>query len=422
MATARARAASRSLVAPDARRRVREPGGQVERRQAEAWVAHDRQSSVRAPWSPWTLPLAPAVRRWSLRCRMADPVEPTRRAAPPPSAVRPLSGSPSRRACDAAATGPRSAAASPSRRSAGSSARPRSRCSAASLTVTAGLVVVAAATGWAVGAVLPGRPRTAVMLALVAVGARPARPVGVCPVARAGSSDRSTCCGRSTAGSSRSSSLAAAVVAWIAAPMSVELAVPPARGGRPPPPRRHGSTTGGAGDASIRCSCASGSSISPGRRGSSRTRTASSSASWSASSAPTTRTVPTSTWSGPARITGGTASGRLLYERFFDDVSKRGVRQVNAVTWPGNRVSVAFHRAMGFTVDDGPGTPAPVRHAGLPRLRSRRRRPGGVQPGALIAPTAAGVSCSWSSRPKRAARSGSGTASTQRESSASPSA
>ena len=48
--------------------------------------------------------------------------------------------------------------------------------------------------------------------------------------------------------------------------------------------------------------------------------------------------------------------GRQLYQRFFDDVSGRGVRRVNAVTWPGNRVSVAFHRAMGFTVDDGPGT------------------------------------------------------------------
>jgi GNAT superfamily N-acetyltransferase len=48
--------------------------------------------------------------------------------------------------------------------------------------------------------------------------------------------------------------------------------------------------------------------------------------------------------------------GRLLYERFFDDVAGRGVRRVNAVTWPGNRVSVAFHRAMGFSIDDGPGT------------------------------------------------------------------
>jgi hypothetical protein len=33
-----------------------------------------------------------------------------------------------------------------------------------------------------------------------------------------------------------------------------------------------------------------------------------------------------------------------------------GVARVEAVTWPGNRVSVAFHRALGFRPDDGPGT------------------------------------------------------------------
>jgi ribosomal protein S18 acetylase RimI-like enzyme len=48
--------------------------------------------------------------------------------------------------------------------------------------------------------------------------------------------------------------------------------------------------------------------------------------------------------------------GRMLYERFFDDVSRGGARQVSAVTWPGNRLSINFHRAMGFRVDDGPGT------------------------------------------------------------------
>lgn len=48
--------------------------------------------------------------------------------------------------------------------------------------------------------------------------------------------------------------------------------------------------------------------------------------------------------------------GRLLYQHFFEDVAARGVHRVNAVTWPGNRVSVAFHRAMGFSVADGPGT------------------------------------------------------------------
>jgi ribosomal protein S18 acetylase RimI-like enzyme len=48
--------------------------------------------------------------------------------------------------------------------------------------------------------------------------------------------------------------------------------------------------------------------------------------------------------------------GRTLYERFFEDVGDRGVRRVIAITWPGNRVSVGFHRAMGFAPADGPGT------------------------------------------------------------------
>jgi ribosomal protein S18 acetylase RimI-like enzyme len=48
--------------------------------------------------------------------------------------------------------------------------------------------------------------------------------------------------------------------------------------------------------------------------------------------------------------------GRALYERFLADVRARGVRRVTAVTWPGNRVSVGFHLALGFRPDDGPGT------------------------------------------------------------------
>jgi len=44
----------------------------------------------------------------------------------------------------------------------------------------------------------------------------------------------------------------------------------------------------------------------------------------------------------------GVGLGRMLYERFFEDMRGRGVRRVGAVTWPGNRTSVAFHRAMGF--------------------------------------------------------------------------
>jgi GNAT superfamily N-acetyltransferase len=47
--------------------------------------------------------------------------------------------------------------------------------------------------------------------------------------------------------------------------------------------------------------------------------------------------------------------GRRLYERFFADARAAGASQVQAVTWPGNRASVAFHRAMGFVPEDGPG-------------------------------------------------------------------
>jgi L-amino acid N-acyltransferase YncA len=58
--------------------------------------------------------------------------------------------------------------------------------------------------------------------------------------------------------------------------------------------------------------------------------------------------------SGPGHRRSGL--GRALYGRFVEDVRARGVRRVSAVTGPGNRVSVAFHRAMGFTPADGPGT------------------------------------------------------------------
>ena len=48
--------------------------------------------------------------------------------------------------------------------------------------------------------------------------------------------------------------------------------------------------------------------------------------------------------------------GRSLYERAFADLAGRGARRVHAVTWPGNRISIAFHRSLGFRIDDGPGT------------------------------------------------------------------
>jgi ribosomal protein S18 acetylase RimI-like enzyme len=48
--------------------------------------------------------------------------------------------------------------------------------------------------------------------------------------------------------------------------------------------------------------------------------------------------------------------GRALYERVIQDLARKDVRRVTAITWPGNRQSVAFHQAIGFRVDDGPGT------------------------------------------------------------------
>jgi GNAT superfamily N-acetyltransferase len=48
--------------------------------------------------------------------------------------------------------------------------------------------------------------------------------------------------------------------------------------------------------------------------------------------------------------------GRALYERFFADARGGGRSRVVAITWPANRASLGFHRALGFEIDDGPGT------------------------------------------------------------------
>lgn len=48
--------------------------------------------------------------------------------------------------------------------------------------------------------------------------------------------------------------------------------------------------------------------------------------------------------------------GRALYERFFADARAGGRHQVRAITWPGNRASIDFHRALGFEVEAGPGS------------------------------------------------------------------
>src|SRR5262245_44187439 len=48
--------------------------------------------------------------------------------------------------------------------------------------------------------------------------------------------------------------------------------------------------------------------------------------------------------------------GRALYERFFDDARADGRTQVKAITWPGNRISIGFHRSVGFEIAAGPGS------------------------------------------------------------------
>jgi len=58
----------------------------------------------------------------------------------------------------------------------------------------------------------------------------------------------------------------------------------------------------------------------------------------------------------------GSGLARLLYQAFFEMVAKDGRRVVRSVTAPVNSGSIAFHRAMGFTVTgpidgyDGPAS------------------------------------------------------------------
>ncbi|MDA8198116.1 MAG: putative glycolipid-binding domain-containing protein [Thermaerobacter sp.] len=49
----------------------------------------------------------------------------------------------------------------------------------------------------------------------------------------------------------------------------------------------------------------------------------------------------------------GEGLGRRLYEAFFALVRQRGVVRVRAVTSPINGASIAFHRAVGFTLEPG---------------------------------------------------------------------
>lgn len=52
----------------------------------------------------------------------------------------------------------------------------------------------------------------------------------------------------------------------------------------------------------------------------------------------------------------GRGVGRALYERFFADARAAGRSRAVAITWPANRASLAFHRALGFEPERGPGT------------------------------------------------------------------
>jgi GNAT superfamily N-acetyltransferase len=52
----------------------------------------------------------------------------------------------------------------------------------------------------------------------------------------------------------------------------------------------------------------------------------------------------------------GRGVGRALYERFFSDARAAGRSRAVAITWPANRAALAFHRALGFEPEHGPGT------------------------------------------------------------------
>ena len=56
----------------------------------------------------------------------------------------------------------------------------------------------------------------------------------------------------------------------------------------------------------------------------------------------------------PERRKDGVA--RQLYEHFFAEAAAAGRARVRAITSPGNKGSIAFHRSMGFTLEDGDHT------------------------------------------------------------------
>src|SRR5205823_9017509 len=49
----------------------------------------------------------------------------------------------------------------------------------------------------------------------------------------------------------------------------------------------------------------------------------------------------------------GQGIARGLYTEFFQRAAEAGRREVRAITSPGNTGSIAFHRAMGFVLEEG---------------------------------------------------------------------
>ncbi|MEU8419147.1 GNAT family N-acetyltransferase [Amycolatopsis japonica] len=49
----------------------------------------------------------------------------------------------------------------------------------------------------------------------------------------------------------------------------------------------------------------------------------------------------------------GQGTARRLYTAFFRHAAEEGRTEVRAITSPANTGSIAFHRAMGFTLEDG---------------------------------------------------------------------
>ena len=235
------------------------------------------------------------------------------------------------------------------------------------LTVTSGLVVVAGATGWGVAAGLRfgagDAPRSGDGGSSSPSRCRSARccsaswACGSTPVSRAASCPCSTTSARSSACSSRSSSPTAAVVGLAGRPVTAAITL--RRPTEADHPRLIAQVDEWWGGRKVHALLPrlwfqhfTGDVV--GRRG--RRRPAGRVPRRVRQPRPPGRR-PTSTWSASARTIDGRAWAGRLYERFFDDVrAQRGVRRVTAVTWPGNRASVGFHRALGFSPFDGPGT------------------------------------------------------------------